>query len=147
MQGHGISSTTRRRTRLGGKICTDNRCGAHRRSAMPSVHPITEDNSLLFFGPCTKPSQHHFEYSLRNIIKSGGSASNETELTHRWRERGLAFTSSFIIHPSHFNVLRPVVGCIAWVRPASPIRIPAITTSVKNVGQSKERTCRQRVAE
>src|SRR5512132_1495921 len=38
---------------------------------------ITEDNGLLFFGPCTSHRQHHLEYSLRNHKRGGGSASNE----------------------------------------------------------------------
>src|SRR5437016_10143301 len=33
---------------------------------------ITEDNGLLFFGPCTSHRQHHFEYSLRNHKRAVG---------------------------------------------------------------------------
>src|SRR5437016_5921481 len=33
---------------------------------------ITEDNGLLFFGPCTSHRQHHLEYSLRNHKRAVG---------------------------------------------------------------------------
>src|SRR4029453_16127208 len=33
---------------------------------------ITEDNCLLFFGPCTSHRQHHLDYSLRNHKRAVG---------------------------------------------------------------------------
>src|SRR5439155_9908452 len=59
---------------------------------------ITEDNGLLLFGPCTSHRQHHLEYSLRNHKRAGGSASNETELSHRWRGRASATSTMCFIN-------------------------------------------------
>src|SRR5512132_3883957 len=43
---------------------------------------ITEDNCLLFFGPCTSHRQHHLDYSLRNHKRAVGVALTRIVRVH-----------------------------------------------------------------
>src|SRR4029453_12518919 len=68
---------------------------------------ITEDNGLLFFGPCTSHRQHHFEYSLRNHKRAVGGrlflALPRLSLRGPFVENG---AHSFAIEPQTESILR-----------------------------------------
>src|SRR5467141_2848734 len=71
---------------------------------------ITEDNGLLFFGPCTSHRQHHLEYSLRNHKGAVGVRLTDKDQPRRARAR-VTISGSVFIKLTEV-VRRPAVGCI-----------------------------------
>src|SRR6266446_9401814 len=101
---------------------------------------ITEDNGLLFFGPCTSHRQHHLEYSLRNHKRGGGSASKEN-CAHKVRK--IKHTSCI-----YFLPFSPGRGCMAISVSAgaarssanwNPILSQFSETRIKGVGSAWKR--------